>query len=152
MDITSKVEDKVEDEDADEVSGNQESLDISWEDIKMVQALIERCLQQYLTQTEIITALQIQANIDPSFTCLVWQKLEEQNPDFFYAYNIRLRVKDQIVAFNYLVDQHIALLQNVLTPSMPQLTPLDEATTPGVTDPSPSPEDLLGIPSSATFI
>ncbi|CAM9691431.1 unnamed protein product, partial [Heterosigma akashiwo] len=115
-----KVEDTNNGKDKGPEGGDQndgeESMDISWEDIKMVQALIERCLQQYLTQTEIITALQLQANIDPSFTCLVWQKLEEQNPDFFYAYNIRLRVKDQIVAFNYLVDQQVALLQNVLTP------------------------------------
>ena len=50
-----------------------------------MQNLIERCLQQYMTQTEIITALQMQANIEPGFTCLVWQKLEEQNPEFFKA-------------------------------------------------------------------
>ena len=37
------------------------------------------------------------------FTCLVWQKLEEQNPSFFYVYNIMLRLKDQIVSYNYLV-------------------------------------------------
>ena len=86
---------------------------ISWEEIKIVQNLIERCLQQYMTQTEIITALQMQANIEPGFTCLVWQKLEEQNPDFFYVYNIRLRIKDQIVAFNYLVDQQLQLLQKL---------------------------------------
>lgn len=39
----------------------------------------------------------------PGFTCLVWQKLEEQNPSFFYTYNFLLRLKDQILAFNYLV-------------------------------------------------
>lgn len=89
-----------------------------------MQGLIERCMQQYMTQvwvgqaprcvlsmrdgalpwqTEIVTAIQQQANIDPGFTCRVWQQLEEQNPEHFFAYNVRLRLRDQIVAFNYLV-------------------------------------------------
>lgn len=86
---------------------------ISWEEIKIVQGLIEECAQQYMTQAEIIATLQTQANIQPSLTCLVWQKLEEQNADFFYAYNAMLRVKDQIVAFNYLVDQQGQLLEKL---------------------------------------
>ena len=102
-------------------SSSQGQQNISWEEIKIVQNLIERCLQQYMTQTEIITALQMQANIEPGFTCLVWQKLEEQNPDFFYVYNIRLRIKDQIVAFNYLVDQQLQLLQKLQVNSAPNL-------------------------------
>jgi uncharacterized protein (TIGR01589 family) len=113
-----------------ELEGN-----VSWQDIKVVQNLIERfvvvyrtvhvsddlptatsplamphvhrCLQQYMTQTEIITALQIHANVDPAFTCLVWQKLEEQNPDFFFAYYVSIKIRDQIVAFNYLVTQQL---------------------------------------------
>jgi uncharacterized protein (TIGR01589 family) len=55
-------------------------------------------------QAEIVAMLQARANIDPSLTCLVWQKLEEQNPDFFYAYMIQLRVKEQILDFNFLVS------------------------------------------------
>ena len=31
-----------------------------------------------------------------------------QNADFFYAYNVMLRVNDQIVAFNYLVRRATA--------------------------------------------
>jgi uncharacterized protein (TIGR01589 family) len=91
----------------------QRAQKVSWEDIKFVQNLIERCLLQYMTQAEIITALQAQANIDPAFTCLVWEKLLDQNRDFFYLYGIKLRMKDQIVAFNYLVDQHVQLLKSV---------------------------------------
>ena len=34
--------------------------------------------------------------VEPGFTTLVWQKLEEQNPDFFRAYHIRLNLKDQV--------------------------------------------------------
>jgi len=93
----------------------QKAQKISWDDIKFVQNLIERCLLQYMTQAEIITALQAQANIDPAFTCLVWEKLLDQNRDFFYLYGIKLRLKDQVVAFNYLVDQHVQILKAGLT-------------------------------------
>jgi len=34
----------------------------------------------------------------------VWEKLQEQNPDFFRAYRTRLRVKGQIREFNQLVS------------------------------------------------
>jgi len=90
----------------------------TWAQVKQVQSLIERCLNQYMTQAEIIATLQVQADIEPALTCLVWAKLEEQNPDFFLSYDIRLRLKDQIVAFNYLVEQQTRLLQK-LTLSLP---------------------------------
>lgn len=54
-------------------------------------------------QGEVVAALQARANVEPSLTHLVWQKLEEQNPDFFNAYDIQLRLKDQILVFNCLV-------------------------------------------------
>ena len=38
-------------------------------------------------------------------TAAVWEKLQEQNPDFFRAYRTRLRVKGQIREFNSLVSQ-----------------------------------------------
>ncbi|KAK1947734.1 hypothetical protein P3T76_000024 [Phytophthora citrophthora] len=94
----------------------------SWNDILRVQNLIERCLQQYLSkvqksifqfiiwllnehllQNDILVTLKEQANVDPAFTNVVWQKLEEQNPMFFRAYSLQLQLKEQIIAFNYLV-------------------------------------------------
>lgn len=72
--------------------------------------MIERCMQQYMTQAEIISALQNQADIQPSLTCLVWQKLEEQNVNFFYSYNVMLRLKDQLISFNYLSEQQSRLM------------------------------------------
>mmetsp|Transcript_3681 Transcript_3681/g.9464 ORF Transcript_3681/g.9464 Transcript_3681/m.9464 type:complete len:172 (+) Transcript_3681:70-585(+) len=99
----------------------------TWEKIKEVQSLIERCMQHYMTQTEIIATLQVQAEIDPSLTCLVWQKLEEQNSDFFLSYSACLRLKDQIVAFNYLVEQQTRLLQK-LTLSLPPGIQLNNGT------------------------
>ena len=66
-----------------------ESRKISTADIQLVQNLIERCLQLYMSQREVVYTLNQQAKIEPSFTLLVWQKLEEQNPDFFRAYYTR---------------------------------------------------------------
>ena len=37
----------------------QRRNNISWNDIKVVQNLIERCVQQYMTQAEIVTALKV---------------------------------------------------------------------------------------------
>jgi len=84
---------------------------ISATEIQGVQNYIEKCLQLYMNQNEVITALHLQANIEPGFTSLVWQKLEQQNPEFFNAYNLRLRVKEQITAFNYLASQQLQALQ-----------------------------------------
>ena len=145
---------------------------VNWEDIQLVQKLIERCLELYMSQQEIVTALKMQANIEPGLTNLgararptaalrstrrpivfrgvcwrrrgaaarllpawhcpralsttqsssaalparpvtpravsspaVWEKLQEQNPDFFRAYRTRLRVKGQIREFNALVSK-----------------------------------------------
>ncbi len=38
---------------------------------------------------EVIRTLQAQAKIEPGFTRLVWQKLEEQNREFFQAYHLK---------------------------------------------------------------
>ncbi|RMX67084.1 hypothetical protein DD238_001089 [Peronospora effusa] len=85
----------------------------SWNDILCVQNLIERCLQQYLSKVnavsgffnDILIILKEQANVDPAFANVVWQKLEEQNPMFFRAYSLQLQLKEQIIAFNDLVGQ-----------------------------------------------
>ena len=150
------------------------SSHVTWQHIKRVQHLIERCLQSHMTQvlrchpttstlnsypqrfncvdgygcycsacclcvlcacgrasccravmcthapqTEVVSRL-ADAHIQPNLTLLVWQKLEEQNPSFFYNYYIRLRLKEQIVAFNQLVSKG---------PASPPLLPLDHADT-----------------------
>lgn len=62
---------------------------------------------------QVVYTLQQQAKIEPGFTQLVWQKLEEQNPDFFKAYYTRLKLKDQIVLFNHLLEQQVAMFQKM---------------------------------------
>ena len=62
---------------------------------------------------QVVYTLQQQAKVEPGFTQLVWQKLEEQNPDFFQAYYTRLKLKDQIVLFNHLLEQQVAMFQKM---------------------------------------
>lgn len=86
---------------------------VSAEDIQLVQNLIEKCLQLYLTKDEVVSVLREQATIDPEFTQLIWSKLEEQNPDFFKCYYTRLKLKAQIVMFNHLLEQQVQVIQKM---------------------------------------
>ncbi|XP_011652197.1 uncharacterized protein LOC101221043 isoform X2 [Cucumis sativus] len=84
---------------------------VSRQDIQLVQNLIERCLQLYMNQKEVVETLLNQAKIEPGFTELVWQKLEEENREFFREYYLRLMVKRQIVEFNRLLEQQVRMMQ-----------------------------------------
>ncbi|KAK6934040.1 Conserved hypothetical protein CHP01589, plant [Dillenia turbinata] len=78
-----------------------------------VQNLIERCLQLYMSQKEVVDTLLVQAKIEPGFTELVWQKLEEENEEFFKAYHLRLMVKNQIMVFNKLLEKQVELMHQM---------------------------------------
>lgn len=106
---------------------------VSCDEIQLVQNLIERCLQLYMNQGEVIKTLLNQAKIEPGFTSLVWQKLEEQNRDFFKAYYTRLKLKKQIILFNRLLEHQYQLMrptaplvpmQNGMHPSPVQHLPM----------------------------
>ncbi|KAK8967636.1 hypothetical protein KSP40_PGU001882 [Platanthera guangdongensis] len=86
---------------------------VSRQDIQLVQNLIERCLQLYMNQKEVVDTLLYQAKIEPGFTELVWQKLEEENRDFFKAYHVRLMLKNQILVFNKLLEKQVELMNKV---------------------------------------
>uniref|UniRef100_A0A5B6Z7W5 Angiotensin-converting enzyme 2 n=1 Tax=Davidia involucrata TaxID=16924 RepID=A0A5B6Z7W5_DAVIN len=90
------------------ISSN-DNTKVSREDIELVQNLIERCLQLYMNRDEVVKTLLNRARIDPGFTTLVWQKLEEENADFFRAYYIRLKLKKQIILFNHLLEHQYHL-------------------------------------------
>lgn len=53
----------------------------------------------------------------------VWQKLEEENADFFRAYYIRLKLKKQIILFNHLLEHQYHLMKYPVPPKVP-LTPV----------------------------
>lgn len=92
---------------------------VSREDIELVQNLIERCLQLYMNRDEVVKTLLNRARIDPGFTTLVWQKLEEENADFFRAYYIRLKLKKQIILFNHLLEHQYHLMKYSVPPKVP---------------------------------
>ncbi|XP_057785022.1 uncharacterized protein LOC131002567 [Salvia miltiorrhiza] len=86
---------------------------VSLQDIQLVQNLIERCLQLYMTKREVVNTLYHQAKIEPDFTELVWQKLEAENQEFFRAYYAKLTVKDQILRFNQLLERQVELMHQM---------------------------------------
>ncbi|KAG8367835.1 hypothetical protein BUALT_Bualt16G0114000 [Buddleja alternifolia] len=86
---------------------------VSVKDIQLVQNLIERCLQLYMNQREVVSTLLTNAKIEPGFTELVWQKLEAENQEFFRAYHLRLIVKDQISRFNQLLERQVELMSEM---------------------------------------
>lgn len=49
----------------------------------------------------------------------VWQKLEEENADFFRAYYIRLKLKRQILLFNHLLERQYHLMKYPMPPKVP---------------------------------
>ncbi|KAL3529782.1 hypothetical protein ACH5RR_009104 [Cinchona calisaya] len=81
--------------------------------LTLVQNRIERCLRLYMNQKEVVNTLYIQDNIQPHVTELVWQKLEEENQQFFKAYYLRLMVKEQIMEFNKLLSEQVELMRRL---------------------------------------
>ncbi|NP_001148712.1 plant-specific domain TIGR01589 family protein [Zea mays] len=106
--------------------GEEDVRKVSREDIQLVQNLIERCLQLYMNQKEVVDTLSFQAKIEPSFTEIVWQRLEEENRDFFKAYYARLMLMNQIVSFNKLLEQQHQIMNkdhHYGMPAMPSTAP-----------------------------
>ncbi|KAG8067499.1 hypothetical protein GUJ93_ZPchr0005g15586 [Zizania palustris] len=107
--------------DSDSLSAaSNDDKKVSREDIELVQNLIERCLQLYMDRGEVVRTLSTRARIEPGFTTLVWQKLEEENSEFFRAYYIRLKLKKQINLFNQLLEHQYHLMKF----PVPQQVPL----------------------------
>ncbi|CAK9140506.1 unnamed protein product [Ilex paraguariensis] len=100
-------------------ASSNDNRKVSREDIELVQNLIERCLQLYMNRDEVVKTLLNRARIDPGFTTLVWQKLEEENADFFRAYYIRLKLKKQIILFNHLLEHQYHLMKYNMPPKVP---------------------------------
>jgi hypothetical protein len=59
------------------------------------------------------------------FLSTVWQKLEEENREFFKAYYVRLMLKNQIMVFNKLLDDqyHLMIKEQSGVPSMTPTAP-----------------------------
>lgn len=110
-------------------TSSHDNKKVSREEIELVQNLIERCLQLYMNRDEVVKTLLNHARIDPGFTTLVWQKLEEENADFFRAYYIRLKLKMQIIMFNHLLQHQCRLMKCSVPPKVP-LAPIQNGNYP----------------------
>jgi uncharacterized protein (TIGR01589 family) len=78
------------------------------QELLLMQTIHETCLSQYLTKEEAVSQLyqykpeqvKLGENFLKSDNFLVWDKLEEQNPEYFRLYRLRLIVKNQMSFFN----------------------------------------------------
>jgi uncharacterized protein (TIGR01589 family) len=72
-----------------------------------------------MNKGEVVRTLSNRARIEPGFTTLVWQKLEEENSEFFRAYYIRLKLKKQINMFNHLLEHQYNLMKYPVPQQVP---------------------------------
>ncbi|KAL5223814.1 hypothetical protein ABZP36_010453 [Zizania latifolia] len=72
---------------------------------------------------EVVDVLSREAKIEPSITQHVWQKLEENNPEFFKAYYLRLMLKNQITAFNKLLEDQLRIINKEYHSGPPSMPP-----------------------------
>ncbi|CAI9271559.1 unnamed protein product [Lactuca saligna] len=84
-------------------SGNHRR--ISPEEVQNVKNQIEQCLWNYMNKKQAMDILYQKQNIEPIFTKLVWERLEEENQEFFKTYYLKLALKNQITQFNDLLYQ-----------------------------------------------
>ncbi|KAK9814296.1 hypothetical protein WJX72_003573 [[Myrmecia] bisecta] len=75
------------------------SRPVSAQDVQKVHYAIEVCLMRCLSQAETVVCLQRQG-VQPAFTRIVWQKLEEQNPSFFKEYSAKLQAAEGVGQLN----------------------------------------------------
>nr|GEV65099.1 ribonuclease H-like domain-containing protein [Tanacetum cinerariifolium] len=90
-----------------------EGRKVTPDEVERVKNMMEQCLMHYMNKKEVIDILYQQQQIEPAFTKIVWQTLEEQNQDFFKAYYPRLILKEQITKFNNLVRQQAAVINQL---------------------------------------
>ncbi|KAI7756407.1 hypothetical protein M8C21_011647, partial [Ambrosia artemisiifolia] len=63
--------------------------------IHRVKLLIEQCIVRNLNKQEVIDVLYEQHDIDRSLTEIIWQRLVEENQEFFENYYSKLVMKEQ---------------------------------------------------------
>lgn len=83
------------------------------QDLQVVKNLIERCIQLYMSKKEVVSVLSSEANVAPAVTELLWQRLEEENREFFEVYHIKLALKEQVHRFNELLKQQAVLMEKI---------------------------------------
>lgn len=57
-----------------------------------------------------------------SLSFSVWQQLEQQNPLFFKAYDMRLMLKNQIMVFNRLLQDQFEIMNKEFSSGIPSMS------------------------------
>ncbi|PON50115.1 hypothetical protein PanWU01x14_225570 [Parasponia andersonii] len=91
---------------------SSEERELVPKDLSVVQDLIERSIQEYLTKDQVVERLLECAKIEPTLTTGVWEMMEEENRDFFRAYYARLLLIQQIKDLNKLLEKQWELMMN----------------------------------------
>lgn len=79
-------------------------------------------LVSYLTSTSFLHLM--------GSTLIVWQKLEEENREFFKAYYVRLMLKNQIMVFNRLLEDQYRLMSKEHTSPLTSAPPVSNGSNP----------------------
>lgn len=98
-----------------EPDGREEARKVTFEDIQQVHLLVETSISHLLTQEETVALLERDAQIQPSFTRIVWNQLEEQNPEFFQSYHYALQRKMHVED----CDASMPCLEDAVVPQPP---------------------------------
>lgn len=69
------------------------------------------------------SALTVSQSLTNLTSLSVWNKLEQANKEFFQAYYIRVKIREQIEAFNYLMSQQASIMQKLYQPQPPNVPP-----------------------------
>ncbi|CAA7016848.1 unnamed protein product [Microthlaspi erraticum] len=75
-----------------------------------VKNKIEICIQKYMTLEETMKYLQDNHQICHKLTQTIWEKLQEESPEFFKIYYLRCKVARQTKQFNELLAKQVALM------------------------------------------
>jgi len=74
-----------------------------------ITSLIEKCLELYLNEEEIVACLEA-SEVPAELTKKILSRLELRNPQFFQYYQLQLQIKDQITRFNSAVAKQADVL------------------------------------------
>ncbi|CAD5166136.1 unnamed protein product [Musa acuminata subsp. malaccensis] len=77
--------------------------------IDQVKVLIEECLMQYMNKEEVLNDLCTRKGVDRGITETVWEKLVQDNSEFFQQYYAKTMLKKQILCYKYVLEKQVRL-------------------------------------------
>mmetsp|Transcript_5742 Transcript_5742/g.17547 ORF Transcript_5742/g.17547 Transcript_5742/m.17547 type:complete len:214 (-) Transcript_5742:86-727(-) len=97
---------------------------VTTEEVQHVQGLIEQCMTAFMPQHQIASLISSEEGVEPALVAMVWQKLEDLHPAFFAEYHARSKLKEQIVMFNYLLEQQVSMVNKLYSGWMSAMPPM----------------------------